>query len=191
MVSFRTSKTAHNLLLSYSAEAQARTRYNFFAEQARAENLIEIARIFDQTADEEYTHALRFFNFFNGGQLEITGTFPAGVIRDSHANLLAAADLEHFVHDEMYKVFAEVAQEEGFLRAAETFTAINVAEAHHEIMFRAMAESLASGQTFKRKDQVTWICLNCGYLHEGTTPPDKCPACVKPAGYFAVLEKHW
>ncbi len=187
MVAFRDSRTAHNLLLSYSAEAQARTRYNFFADQARSEELIAIARIFDDTAAEEYQHALRFFKFFNGGQLNISGPFPAGVIRDSHANLLASADLERFVHDEMYAVFAKVAEEEGFARAADTFHAINVAEAHHEVMFRALAEELASGRLLRRQEEVMWRCLNCGYLHRGTTPPDKCPACVKPPGHFAVL----
>ena len=191
MTGFRTSKTAHNLLLSYSAEAQARTRFNFFAEQARTEDLIEVARIFDETAEQEYEHGLRFFKFFNGSELEITGTFPAGVIKDTRTNLIAAADLELFVHDKMYKVFAGIAEEEGFPRAAETFTAINVAEAHHEVMFRALADNLASGRAFKRQEKVVWKCLNCGYLHEGTSPPDKCPACVKPPGYFAILEKHW
>lgn len=191
MVGFRTSKTAHNLLLSYSAEAQARTRYNFFSEQARSENLIDIARIFDETAEQEYAHGLRFFKFFNGGELGITGTFPSGVIKDTVANLIAAADLEHFVHDTMYKVFAEVATEEGFLRAAETFTAINVAEKHHELLFRKLADDLTTGRAFKRSEKVIWRCLNCGYLHEDTTPPDKCPACVKPPGYFAVLLEKW
>jgi rubrerythrin len=191
MAAFRTSKTAHNLLLSYSAEAQARTRYNFFAEQARAEELIGIARIFDETAAQEYEHALRFFKFFNGGELDIAGTFPAGVIKNTHANLIAAAELELFVHDKMYKVFAQIAEEEGFARAAETFTAINVAEAHHELMFRGLADDLASGRAFKREEKVTWLCLNCGYLHVDTAPPDKCPACVKPPGYFSILEKHW
>ena len=191
MAVFRTSKTAHNLLLSYSAEAQARTRYNFFAEQARSEDLLHIARIFDETAAEEYEHALRFFKFFNGGEMEISGIFPAGVIKDTHANLLAAAELELFVHDKMYKVFAEAAELEGFPRAAETFTAINIAEAHHELMFRGLADSLASGKAFKRQETVVWKCLNCGYLHEGTTPPEKCPACVKPPGYFAPLVKNW
>jgi rubrerythrin len=189
MVGFRTSKTAHNLLLSYSAEAQARTRYNFFAEQAKSEDLIHIARIFDETAEQEYAHGLRFFKFFNGGEREITGIFPSGVIKDTVANLIAAADLERFVHDTMYKVFAEVAAEEGFLRAAETFTAINVAEKHHELLFRKLADDLISGHAFKRSEKVIWRCLNCGYLHEDTSPPDTCPACVKPPGYFAVLCK--
>lgn len=191
MTVFRTSKTAKNILLSYSAETQARTRYNFFAEQARAEDLIGIARIFNETAEQEYEHALRFFKFFNGGELEISGTFPAGVIKDTHANLIASAELELFVHDKMYMVFAKIAEEEGFPRAAETFTAINVAEAHHEVLFRSLADNLASGRAFKREQKVIWRCLNCGYLHEDTSPPDKCPACVKPPGYFALLEKQW
>jgi rubrerythrin len=191
MASFRNSQTAKNLLLSYSAEAQARTRYNFFAEQARTEELIQIARIFDDTAVQEYEHGLRFFKFFNGGNLEITGTFPAGVIKDTHANLLASAELELYVHDQLYKVFAEVAEEEGFQRAADLFSAINVAEKHHELMFRELADNLVSGRAFKRQEQVIWKCLNCGYLHEGTTPPDKCPACVKPPGYFALLDRNW
>lgn len=191
MASFRDSRTAANLLLSYSAESQARTRYNFFAVQARAEDLIQIARIFDETAEQEYEHALRFFKFFNGGELEITGIFPAGVIKDTQANLLASAELELYVHDKMYKVFADVAEEEGFQRAADTFHAINVAEKQHEKMFRDLAENLATGRAFRRDLDTIWKCLNCGYLHEGPTPPDKCPACVKPSGYFAVLENNW
>lgn len=191
MASFRTSRTAKNLLLSYSAETQARTRYNFFAEQARTEELIQIARIFDETAEQEYEHGLRFFKFFNGGELEITGTFPAGVIKDTHANLIASAELELYVHDKMYKVFAGVAEEEGFQRAADIFTAINVAEKNHELMFRELADNLISGRAFKRPEEVIWKCLNCGYLHEGASPPEKCPACIKPPGYFAILEKNW
>jgi len=191
MVKFRESRTAHNLLLSYSAEAQARTRYNFFASQAREEKCIQIAKIFDETAEQEYEHALRFFKFFNGGELEICGTFPSGVIKDTGANLLASAELELYVHDNMYGVFALVAEEEGFKRAADTFNAINVAEKHHELMFRELAENLASGRAFSREDPVTWKCLGCGYLHKGTEPPEKCPACVRPSTFFEILEKNW
>lgn len=191
MAGFRESKTAHNLLLSYSAEAQARTRYNFFAEQARSEGLAQIARIFDETAQQEYEHGLRFFKFFNGGYSEITGAFPAGVIKDTYENLIASAELELYVHDSLYKVFAEVAEQEGFARAADTFSAINVAEKHHEIMFRELAENLKTGKAFTREESVTWRCLNCGYMHDGTTPPDKCPACVKQASYFELYVKNW
>jgi rubrerythrin len=191
MVKFRESRTAHNLLLSYSAEAQARTRYNIFSTIAREEDLIQIAKIFDETAQQEYEHALRFFNFFNGGELEITGVFPSGTIKDTHANLIASAELELYVHDSLYGVFAVVAEEEGFARAADTFHAINVAEKHHEIMFRELADNLVTGRAFKRDSVVTWKCLNCGFLHEGDSPPDKCPACVKPPGYFEILVKNW
>jgi rubrerythrin len=191
MVKFRQSKTAHNLLLSYSAEAQARTRYDFFATIAREEGLMQIARHFDDTAMQEYQHALRFFNFFTGGELEITGKFPAGTIKDSHANLLASAELELYVHDSLYAVFAQEAEEEGFARAADTFNAINVSEKNHEIMFRELADNLASGRAFKRDSTVLWKCLSCGYIHEGDCPPDKCPACVKPPSYFEIFQKNW
>lgn len=191
MASFRESNTAKNLLLSYSAEAQARTRYNFFAIRAREEGFIQIANLFDETAEQEFEHGLRFFKFFNGGELEITGPFPAGVIKDTYDNLLASAELELYVHDKMYGVFAEEAEQEGFQRAADTFIAINVSEKNHEMMFRELAENIESGKVFKRDTEVTWKCLGCGYLHLGVSPPDKCPACVKPPGYFEILNKNW
>ncbi len=191
MVKFRESKTAHNLLLSYSAETQARTRYDFFSTVAKEEGLIQIAKLFDETAQQEYEHALRFFNFFTGGSLEITGKFPSGAIKDTHSNLISSAELELFVHDEMYAIFANVSEEEGFGRAADTFNAINIAEKHHEIMFRELADNLVTGKAFKRDTVMTWKCINCGYLHEGDSPPDKCPACVKPPGFFEILKKNW
>ena len=191
MAVFRESKTAKNILLSYSAEAQARTRYNFFATQAREEGYIQIANLFDETAGQEFEHALRFFKFFNGGDLEITGIFPAGVIKDTHANLISSAELELYVHDQMYQVFADEAEEEGFRRAADTFNAINVSEKNHELMFRTLAENLKSGRAFKRKETIIWKCISCGYLHEGFSPPDKCPACVKPPGYFEIFKENW
>ncbi len=191
MVKFRESKTAHNLLLSYSAETQARTRYDFFSTVAKEEGLIQIAKLFDETAQQEYEHALRFFNFFTGGSLEITGKFPSGAIKDTHSNLISSAELELFVHDEMYAIFANVAEEEGFGRAADTFNAINIAEKHHEIMFRELADNLVTGKAFKRETVMTWKCINCGYLHDGDSPPDKCPVCVKPPGFFEIFIKNW
>lgn len=191
MTGFRDSQTAHNLLLSYSAEAQARTRYNIFSTVAQEEGLIQMARIFNETAEQEYEHAQRFFKFFNGGEITITGTFPAGVIKDTTSNLLASAALEQYVHDKMYAVFAGVAEQEGFKRAADTWHAINVAEKHHEQMFLELADNLSTGKAFKRSETLTWRCLNCGYLHEGSSPPDKCPACVKPPGYFEIHKKNW
>jgi rubrerythrin len=191
MGKFRESRTAKNLLISFAAEAQARTRYNFFATRAMSDGFIQIARIFDDTAGQEYEHALRFFKFFNGGDLEITWSYPVGVIRDTRANLLSAADLEHHVSTAMYPVFARVAEEEGFSRAADTFNTITVAEEHHEEMYRELADNIAKGRTFEREHEKTWRCLNCGYIHTGKTAPDKCPACVKPAGHFELLCKNW
>ena len=191
MAGFRDSRTARNLLVSYSAEAQARTRYDIFASRAREDGFWQIAALFEETARQEYEHAIRFFKFFNGGDLEICGTFPAGVERDTRANLLASAELELYVHGTLYSSFAVIAREEGFDRAAETFDAISVAERHHEEMFRQLAKNIDSGAVFSRREPQVWKCLNCGYLHIGETPPDKCPACVKPRGCFEILARNW
>lgn len=191
MVAFRESRTAHNLLTSFAAEAQARTRYNIFARRAEDDGFIQVAKIFDETAHQEYEHAHRFFKFFNGGELEIKWPFPAGVTRDTKANLLAAAELEYFVHNEMYKNFAVIAREEGFGRAADTFDAISVAEKQHEKLYRELAANIENDRVFARSQETTWRCLSCGYLHSGKEAPDKCPACVKPAGYFELLAENW
>ncbi len=191
MPSFRESRTAKNILTSFAAEAQARTRYNFFARRAEEDGYIQIARIFDETAEQEYEHAHRFFKFFNGGELEVNWSFPAGVTKDTHANLLSAAELEHYVHTTMYRQFADEALEEGFVRAADTFDAISVAEKQHERLYRKLAANIVNDQTFKRAEEMTWRCLSCGYIHMGLEAPEKCPACVKPTGYFELLAENW
>jgi rubrerythrin len=191
MGAFRESRTAKNLLTSFAAEAQARTRYNFFADRARDDGYQQIARLFDETAAQEHEHALRFFKFFTGGELEIQWSFPAGVIKETHTNLIASAELELFVHDSMYKGFAVIAREEGMERAADTFDSISVAEKNHERLFRELAENIATGRIFVRDEVTVWRCLGCGYLHSGKSAPDKCPACVKPQGYFELLGKNW
>jgi len=191
MGKFIESKTAKNLLISYSAETQARTRYDFFANKAREDGYIHISRLFSETANQEYEHALRFFKFFNGGDLEISWNFPAGVIKDTCTNLLASADLERYVNTSMYPVFAEIALEEDFQRAADTWLAINNAEEEHEIMFRELADTITRETIFSKATEKKWKCLSCGYIHSGNTPPDKCPACVKPAGYFELYCKNW
>ncbi len=191
MVRFRESKTSKNLLIAYSAETQARTRYNFFANRARDEGYIQIAGLFDETADQECEHALRFFKFFNGGELEITWTFPAGVIENTRENLLSAADLERFVHTSMYPGFAKTALEEGYQRAADTLNAISVAEHQHEKLFRKLAANIARDRAFTRDEEKVWRCISCGFIHKGEGAPDKCPACVKPFGYFELLCENW
>ncbi len=191
MTTFRESRTAKNLHASFAAETQARTRYNFFSRRARDEGYMQIAKIFDETADQEFEHALRFFKFFNGGELEIKWTYPTGVIRDTRANLLSAADLEKYVSEDMYAAFAVIAEDEGYPRAADTFNNIIVAEKQHEKMYRELADNIAAHKTFQRDDVHTWRCLSCGYIHTGKEAPKKCPACVKPSGYFELLYENW
>lgn len=187
MGKFRDSRTAINLHTSFAAEAQARTRYDFFAARAGEEGLAQIAKLFRETADQEFEHALRFFKFFNGGDLPVNWSFPAGVIQTTHENLLASAALENHVGNEMYARFAREAEEEGYARAADTFNAIIVSENHHEALFLHLADNLEQGRCFSRETECKWRCLSCGYIHSGKSAPDKCPACVKPAGNFELL----
>ena len=191
MVKFRESQTAKNLHISFSAETQARTRYDFFANKAREDGFIQIAKIFTETADQEFEHALRFFKFFNGGELGINWVFPTGVIKDTRANLLSAAALEKYVSEDMYEKFAKIAKQEGFERAEDTFNNIIVAEKHHEKLYLELAENIATDRVFQKDEEKVWRCLSCGYLHTGKSAPKKCPACVKPTGYFELLYKNW
>lgn len=191
MTPFRDSQTAKHLLLSFAGESQARNRYTYFARQAMAEGFDQIADIFEETANHECEHALRFFKFFNGGDLTISGSFPTGVIRTTHENLLAAADGERFEHTELYPGFAAIARKEGFGRAADTWDAISVSEKQHEKRYRDLAANLMGECVFKRATQTVWRCRNCGYLHTGNAAPDKCPACVKPQGSFELLGENW
>lgn len=191
MGKFRESQTAKNLLISFAAEAQARTRYTFFADKARDDGYIQIAAFFRETAEQEEEHALRFFKFFNGGELEITASYPTGVIRTTYDNLIASAELEKQVGGVMYPQFAATASTEGFGRAADTWEAIVVAEKQHEKSFLALADNIANERVVRRETEMVWKCRNCGYLHTGTAAPDKCPACVRPAGYFELLAENW
>ena len=191
MTKFRESQTARNLLTSFAGESQARNRYTYFSRRAREEGYIQIADIFEETAQQECEHALRFFKFFNGGELEITWSFPSGVIQSTYANLIAAADGERYEHTEMYPGFAEIAQNEGFARAADTWEAISVSEKLHEKRYRELAANLAADRAFARPEETLWRCRNCGYLHPGEAAPDKCPACVKPQGYFELWCENW
>ncbi|MEH0018307.1 MAG: rubrerythrin family protein [Desulfobacter sp.] len=187
MGKFRESRTAANLQTSFAAEAQARTRYDFFAARAEDEGYIQIAKLFRETANQEFEHALRFFKFFNGGEMPVNWSFPSGVIQTTRENLLSSAELERHVGNDMYARFAEEAEAEGFARAADTFNAIIVSENHHEKLFRRLADNIATGNVFSREKETAWRCLSCGYIHTGREAPEKCPACVKPAGYFELL----
>ena len=191
MGKFRDSQTARNLLTAFAGESQAPNRYTYFARRAREEGLIQTADIFEETAGHECEHALRFFKFFNGGELEVRWQFPAGVVQDTYANLIAAADGERYEHTEMYPGFARIANDEGFARAADTWEAISVSEQQHEKRYRDLAANLLGERAFARREETVWRCRNCGYLHTGESAPDKCPACVKPRGYFELLCENW
>ncbi|MFZ5565038.1 MAG: rubrerythrin [Thermodesulfobacteriota bacterium] len=191
MGKFRDSQTARNLMLSFAGESQARNRYTYFARRAFEEGFVQIADIFDETADQECEHALRFFKFFNGGEMEITGSFPAGVIQATYDNLVAAADGERFEHSKLYPGFAKTAREEGFDRAADTWDAISVSERQHEKRYRDLAANILADRVFSREKPTVWRCKNCGYLHTGTEAPEKCPACVMPQAYFELLGENW
>ncbi len=187
MKSIKGTQTEKNVLLSFAGESQARNRYTYFASQAKKEGYEQIAWAFLDTADQEKEHAKRFFRFLEGGEVEITGAFPAGVIGDTKTNLAEAADGEMFENTKMYPGFAQVAREEGFPAIAAIFESISVAEKGHEMRYRALLDNLEKGRTFKRETAVRWRCRNCGYIHDGTEAPDMCPACAHPQAHFEVL----
>ncbi|NOY06033.1 MAG: rubrerythrin family protein [Chlorobi bacterium] len=185
------SQTEKNLLLAFAGESQARNRYTFFASAAKKEGLIQISRIFEETADQEKEHAKRFFKFLEGGDLEISGAFPAGIIGSTLENLKAAAAGENHEWTSMYPEFARVAREEGFVNVAKTFEAVAIAEKQHEKRYKDLAENLEAGRVFRRDGKVVWRCINCGYLHEAEEAPKACPACLHPQSYFELLGENW
>ncbi len=184
MKNLKGSKTEQNLLKSFAGESQARNRYTYFAGAAKKEGYVQIAAIFEETANQEKEHAKRFFKFLQGGDLEITATFPAGVIGCTLDNLLASASGEHHEYSDLYPQFAKVAREEGFEAIAQLFEMVSVAEKHHEHRFLALAENIKKERVFKRAEKTRWRCRNCGYIHESESAPDACPACLHPRDHF-------
>ncbi|MCF7790849.1 MAG: rubrerythrin family protein [Victivallales bacterium] len=185
------SKTEKNLLTAFAGESQARNRYTYFSGKARKEGFRQIAEIFEETANQEREHAKRLFKFLPGGEAEISASFPSGKIEDTISNLKASAGGEHYEWTEMYPGFAETAREEGFEIIAKAFESIAVAEKQHERRYLALAENIAEGKVFKKDDTVTWRCLNCGYIHEGTEAPEICPACAHPKAHFELLKENY
>jgi rubrerythrin len=189
MKSIKGTKTEKNLLAAFAGESQARNRYTYFAAKAKAEGFEQIAGIFEETADNEKEHAKRFFKFLEGGDIEIAGAFPSGVIGTTKENLVAAANGEQCEHTTMYPEFSATAKEEGFPEVAAAFRAVAVAEKAHEVRYRKLHETVAQGSVFKKEKVVRWKCRNCGYIHEGKTPPAKCPACEHPEAFFEMVEE--
>ena len=180
------SQTEKNLLIAFAGESQARNRYTYFASQAKKEGYEQIAAIFEETANQEREHAKREFKFLEGGEVEITAAYPAGVIGNTLENLKAAAGGEHYENTIMYPEFAKTAEKEGFPAIANVFRNIAVAEKRHEQRYVTLAKNITEGVVFKRSKPVRWVCRNCGYVHEGTEPPDSCPACAHPKAQFEL-----
>ncbi|MDR1562729.1 MAG: rubrerythrin family protein [Dysgonamonadaceae bacterium] len=183
--------TEKNLLKAFAGESQARTRYTFFASAAKKEGLEQISAIFLETAEQEKEHAKRFFKFLEGGDLEITATFPAGVIGTTAENLKAAAAGENEEWTDLYPEFAKIALEEGFPQVATTFKMIAKVEEQHEIRYRKLLANVENGTVFSHEEETTWQCRNCGYVHKGKTAPDKCPSCLHPQSYFEREKKNY
>ena len=191
MATLKGSQTEKNILTAFCGESQARNRYTYFASKAKKEGYVQIAHIFEETANQEKEHAKRLFKLLEGGEVEIGGTFPAGVIGTTVENLAEAAGGENYEHTIMYPGFAKTAREEGFGEIAAIFEAIAVAEKQHEKQYQDLKANIEAGKVFAREEKVTWRCRNCGYLHEGNEAPAKCPACDHPQAHFELLGENW
>ena len=184
MKSVKGTKTEQNLLKSFAGESQARGRYVYFASIAKKEGYEQIAAIFNETAEQEKEHAKRFFKFLEGGMVEITASYPAGILSTTVENLKAAAAGENEEWSELYPEFAKVADEEGFPQIAEAFRRIATVEAGHDARYLKLYERMINGTVFEDEEEIEWQCRNCGYIHKGKKAPEVCPACQHPKAYF-------
>ena len=187
MKSLKGTKTERNLLASFAGESQARNRYTYFASAAKKAGFEQIAAIFLETADNEKEHAKRFFKLLEGGDVEITATYPAGIIGDTAANLEAAAAGENLEWTKLYKEAGKVAREEGFEEVANQFKEIAEVEEQHEIRYQKLLKNVKEDNVFKKEEIVKWKCRNCGYVYEGKEAPKECPACAPPQGFYELL----
>lgn len=188
MKSLKGTKTEQNLLKAFAGESQARMRYDYFAKQAKKEGLEQISAIFAETGLNEKEHAKRFFKFLEGGMVEITATYPAGIIGTTMENLKASAEGENEEWTELYPEFAKIAGEEGFKDVALAFKMIAKVEKAHEERYTKLYTNLENGRVFEREGTIVWKCRNCGYIHEGKKAPKTCPACLHPQSYFEIKE---
>jgi rubrerythrin len=191
MKSIKGTKTEKNLLKSFAGESQARNRYTYFTSKAKKEGYVQVAQVFEETANQEKEHAKRMFKFLEGGDLEITATYPAGRIGTTAENLKASAGGENEEWTELYPEFAKIAAAEGFDDVAKMYQAIGVAEKQHEARYLGLLANLENGTVFKKAEKIVWRCLNCGYLYEGSEAPELCPACLHPQAYFEILSENW
>jgi rubrerythrin len=183
--------TEQNLLKAFAGESQARNRYTFFASEAKKAGYEQISAIFLETAENEKEHAKVFFKYLEGGMVEITASYPAGIIGKTEVNLLEAADGEKLEWGTLYPEFEKTAREEGFKEIADSFKEIAEVEKEHEKRYRKLLENVKSKKVFKRDKIVKWKCRNCGYVHEGKEAPEQCPACKHPQAYYEVLVENY
>lgn len=193
MKSVKGTKTEKNLLTAFAGESQARNRYTFFASVAKKEGFVQISNIFEETAAQEKEHAKRLFKFLEGGEVEITASFPAGIIaKNTIDNLAEAAAGEDHEWQHMYPDFAKTAREEGFPEIACAMENIAIAEKQHSRRYTALKNNIAAAKVFKKDKKAVWRCLNCGYISpERDTAPDMCPACAHPQAHFELLAENW
>jgi|SRR6056297_1314694 len=191
MVELKGSKTEQNLVKAFAGESQARNRYTYFAKQAKKEGYEQIAAIFEETAENEKEHAKVFFKHLDGGMVEITAEYPAGVIGTTGENLLQAADGEKMEWGTLYPDFGKIAEEEGFPEIAHSFRNIAKVEAQHEKRYRTLLGNIKEDKVFKRDKPMKWKCRNCGFIYEGEEPPQNCPACQHPQSYYEILAENY
>lgn len=189
--SIKGTQTEINLLTTFAGESQARMRYTYYAGVAKKEGYEQIAAIFEETANQEKEHAKRMFKYLEGGMVEIKASYPAGIISTTAENLLAAANGENEEWTELYPKFADIAEAEGFKEIATMYRAISKAEARHEARYRKLLANLENGTIFKREEKVKWVCRNCGFVHEGKSAPNNCPACNHPQSYFEIESENF
>jgi rubrerythrin len=187
MSDIKGTRTEQNLLKAFAGESQARNRYTYFAKVARKEGYQRIGDIFEETAENELQHAKEFFKHLEGGMVEITAMYPAGVIGNTLENLKASAAGENEEWTILYPDFANIAEEEGFPEVALLFRMVAKVEVEHEKRYNDLIEKVENGTFFTRETIKKWKCLKCGYIHEGDKAPDTCPCCKHPQAYFEPL----
>lgn len=191
MSSIKGTRTEKNLLAAFAGESQARMRYTYFASVAKKEGYEQISAVFTETAEQEKEHAKRFFKFLEGGMVEITASYPAGVIGATAENLRAAAEGELEEHSILYPEFAKVAAKEGFPKIAAAFLAIATVEVEHEKRYRTLLARVEENKVFERDQEIEWQCRNCGYVTKGKKAPELCPACQHPKAYFEEKKNNY
>lgn len=197
MKSMKGTKTLENLMKAFAGESQARNRYTYYASVANKEGYKQIEAIFSETADNEKEHAKRFFKLalegMNGeipADVDIAATYPLAM-GNTLDNLKYAAAGENEEWSALYPEFAKVADIEGFTEVAAAFKMIAKVEQRHEARYRKLAANITEGRVFKKDESTFWICRNCGYVHEGSSAPEKCPACIHPQAYFEIFKENY